>query len=167
MSNLDSIVEGIFGPLDPAAEWKFHLELDGMLGASFAECSGIKADREVVTVKEGGRNNIVHKLPGRTTYGDITLRKGVTFSIELWEWMVDGIDNGKVDRRDLTIIHYSHYFNLPARWYDIHNCYPIAWELSSLRTDSNGLAMESLTLTFERFEPTSWSIIDFAMKFVT
>jgi phage tail-like protein len=165
--NLDSIVEAVFGPLDPASEWKYFIEIDGLVGGSFSECSGIRAEREVQPVKEGGRNYIVHKLPGRTTYGDITLRKGVMFSIELWEWMMAGNDNGKVDRYDMTIIHYSNYFNLPARWYNIYNCYPVAWELSSLRADSNALAMESVTLTFERFEPVSWSIIDFAAKFAT
>jgi phage tail-like protein len=165
LANIDKIVEAVFGPLDPAPEWKYWIEIDGLIGGSFAECSGIKATREVKEMTEGGRNWAVHKMPGRTTYGDITLRKGVTFSIELWEWMFEGNEDGTIKRHDVTIIHYSNYFNLPARWYNIYNCFPVAWELSSLRADSNALAMESLTLTFERFEPVSWSIIDFASKF--
>jgi phage tail-like protein len=165
VSNLDRIVERVLGPLDPAPEWKYNIEIDGISSGSFSECSGIKAEREVIPVKEGGRNNIIRKLPGRTTYGDITLRKGVTFSIELWEWMMEGNTDGKVTRNDITIIHYSMYFNLPARWYDLKNAYPVAWELSPLRADSNSLAMESLTLTFEHFEPRSWTLIDFATKF--
>jgi phage tail-like protein len=68
---------------------------------------------------------------------------------------------------DVTIISYSSYFILPARWYNLHKAYPVSWEASSLRADSNQLAMESVTLTFETIEVEDWSIIDFAAKFVT
>jgi phage tail-like protein len=72
--NLNKVIERVFGPVDPAPEYKFHIEIDGIVGGSFSECSGFKAEREILTIKEGGVNNYVHHLPGRITYGDITLR---------------------------------------------------------------------------------------------
>jgi phage tail-like protein len=164
LANINTVLETIFGPLDPAAEFRFYVEIDGLVEGAFAECSGLKAEREIITYKEGGVNHYAHKLAGRTTYGDITLRKGVMFTIELWDWFEDGIKNGKVKKRDLTIIQYSSYFNIPARWYHVEDAFPVSWEGSSLRTDSNQLAMESLTLTFKKLEPEDWDLIGLAAK---
>lgn len=156
LPSLNKAVETILGPLDPAAEFRFYVEIDGLVEGAFAECSGMRAEREIITVKEGGLNDRVHKLPGRTSYGEITLRKGVMFSMELWEWYHEGLKDGKVKKRDLTIIHYSSYLNAPARWYDVENAYPVSWEASSLRTDSNQVAIESVTLTFEKLKPEGY-----------
>jgi phage tail-like protein len=164
LANINKVLETIFGPLDPAPEFRFYLEIDGLVEGAFAECSGMKAEREIITVKEGGLNHYVHKLPGRTTYGEITLRKGVMFSIELWDWFEDGIKDGKVKKRDFTIIQYSSYFNIPSRWYHVEDAYPVSWEASNLRTDSNQLAMESLTLTFETLEPEDWDLFGLMAK---
>jgi phage tail-like protein len=164
LANINKVLETIFGPLDPAPEFRFYLEIDGLVEGAFAECSGMKAEREIITYKEGGLNHYAHKLPGRTTYSEITLRKGVMFTIELWDWFQEGIDDGKVKRRNFTIFQYSSYFNMPARWYHVKNAYPVSWEASSLRTDSNQLAMESLTLTFEKLELEDWDLIGLAAK---
>jgi phage tail-like protein len=164
MSNINKVLETVFGPLDPAPEFKFYLEIDGLVEGAFAECSGMKADREIITVKEGGLNHYAHKLPGRVTYGDITLRKGVMFTIELWDWFEKGYKKGDVKKRDFTIYQHSSYFNIPLRWYHVKDAYPISWEASSLRTDSNQLSMESLTLTFDKLEPEEWSLLGIMAK---
>ena len=164
LANINKVLETIFGPLDPAPEFKFYLEIDGLVEGAFAECSGMKAEREIITYKEGGLNNYAHKLPGRTTYGDITLRKGVMFTIELWDWFEEGIKDGKVKKRDFTIFQHSSYFNIPSRWYHIKDAYPVSWEGSSLKTDSNQLSMESLTLTFRELELEDWDLIGLAAK---
>jgi phage tail-like protein len=164
LANINKVLETVFGPLDPAPEFRFYLEIDGLVEGAFAECSGLRVERDVLTFKEGGLNNRVHRLPGRTTYGDITLRKGVMFTIELWDWFEEGAKDGKVKYRDFTIYHHSSYFNIPARWYHVEKAYPVSWEASSLRTDSNQLAMESLTLTFERLKLEDWDLISLGAK---
>jgi phage tail-like protein len=164
--SLDSIVEAVFGPLDPAAEFRFYVEVDGLVEGSFIECSGMTMKREVLEVKEGGVNHYVHKLPGRTTYGNITLSKGIMFSTKLWEWYEEGIRDCDVDHKDITIIQYSSYFNLPARWYNVKRAFPESWSVSGLKTDSTQYTVESLVLTFDTLEVEDWSIIDFASKFL-
>jgi phage tail-like protein len=164
LANINKVLETIFGPLDPAPEFRFYIEIDGLVEGAFAECSGLRAEREIISHKEGGINNYVHKLPGRISYGDITLRKGVMFSIELWDWFAKGMDNGKVKKRDFTIYQHSSYFNIPARWYHVKKAFPVNWEGSNLRTDSNSLSMESLTLTFDTLEVEEWTLLSLAAK---
>src|SRR5262245_39542454 len=126
--NINKVIEAIFGTLDPAAEFRFYVEIDGLLEGAFAECSGMRAEREVIKVNEGGLNHYAHHLPGRVTYSDITLRKGVMFSTALWDWFYKGAEDGYGLLRDVTITHYSSYFNIPARWYNIKDSFPTAWE---------------------------------------
>ncbi|HXF62543.1 MAG TPA: phage tail protein [Caldilineaceae bacterium] len=164
--SLDKIVEAIFGPLDPAPEFRYYVEIDGLVEGSFIECSGLRMQREVLEVKEGGVNDYTHKLPGRTTYGQITLSKGIMFSTKLWQWYEEGMKDGHVKKRPVTITQFSSYFNLAARWYHIEDAFPESWSVSSLRTDSSTFAVETLVLTFKTLKVEKWSMMDFASKFV-
>lgn len=164
MSNLDALVEVAFGPLDPAPEFRYYIEFDGVFEGSFIEVSGMSAKREVCEVREGGANDFVHKLPGRVSYGDITLRKGIMFSTKMWDWFEEGLKGYKVKRQDLTIVQLSSYFNIPARWYNVKDAFPISWEASRLASDSNQVAVESLTLTFKTIEVEDWSMLDLMAK---
>ena len=76
---------------------------DGIAQASFAECSGLGSTTEVIENREGGDNTTVRKLPGKTTYTDITLKWGATTSTELWEWRLQ-IVQGHVVRKNGSIV---------------------------------------------------------------
>lgn len=165
--SLDGVLELIFGPLDPAPEFKYYVEIDGMAEGAFIEASGMSAKRDVVEVREGGVNNYIHKLPGRVSYGDLTLRKGVIFSTYMWDWFEKGLRTTKVERRALTIIQFSSYLGIPARWYNIEEAFPVAWEASGLRSDSSTFAVESLTLTFKTIEVEDWIPLSLAATLAT
>ena len=63
---------------DPAPAYLFFVELSGVFAALFTECSGLEVKRDVKEVVEGGVNNYVHKLPGRVSFSDITLKRGLS-----------------------------------------------------------------------------------------
>ena len=100
---------------DLLAGYKFWVELDSDLVAGFTECSGIQAEAEIQEWLEGGENTMVHKIPGRTKYGNITLKHGFTESEALWTWFT------KVLKGDLNLhsnwINVSHLQNLSTRRY--------------------------------------------------
>ena len=89
---------------DPAPAYLFYVELAGIIVGAFSECSGLSVKRDVETVKEGGVNDYVHKLPGRMEYSNITLKRGLTISRQLWSWMKHGQYNTKVRRINFSII---------------------------------------------------------------
>jgi phage tail-like protein len=134
--------------VDPFRNFNFLVEIDGITQASFIECSGLDATTEVIETREGGSNTTVYKLPGKTTYADITLKWGVHASNELWGWRQD-IINGTVTRRNGSIVLYD----LPnqtevARWHFI-NAWPTKWEGPSLNAKGNDIAIETLVLAHE------------------
>jgi phage tail-like protein len=158
------VIEEIFGPLDPAPEYKYLVEVDGLIEGGFTACSGFRAEREILTVAEGGVNHYVHKLPGRTSYGHLTLKKGIAFSTALWDWYAEGLRDLKVKKRNINIIHYGSYFNIPARWYKVIDAFPVNWSASDLSADSTSVAVESLELAFSYIEPESLSGMALAAK---
>jgi phage tail-like protein len=134
--------------VDPFRNFNFLVEIDGITQASFTECTGLDATTEVIETREGGSNTTVRKLPGKTTYTDITLKWGMNASDELWRWRQDVI-NGTVTRRNGSIVLYD----LPnraevARW-NFVSAWPSKWEGPALNAKGNDVAIETLVLAHE------------------
>src|SRR5215212_1556978 len=55
--------------------------------ASFAECDGLEMTMDVKTIREGGNNGRQIRLTGPLNFGMLTLKRGMTKSFELWDWM--------------------------------------------------------------------------------
>ena len=60
----------------PAATFLF--EVDGVEIGRFMEISGLEVSVAVEDLEEGGENSFVHKLPGRMSWPNITLKRGIT-----------------------------------------------------------------------------------------
>ena len=65
---------------DPAGASVFALELDGVEVAWFLGCDGPRSRTAVVEIEEGGVNDRVHQLPGKTTWAPIVLRAATAVS---------------------------------------------------------------------------------------
>ena len=64
--------------VDPYKNFRFLVELDGIVQAGFTDCSGFGSNVEVIEYREGGDASTVRKLPGKISFPDITLKWGVT-----------------------------------------------------------------------------------------
>ena len=132
---------------DPYITCYFHIEIEGIQEALFKECSGLEAETEVLSFEEGGLNDHPHKLPGRTKFPNVNLKRGVTDSSALWDWY-QKIIQGKVERKNISIILYNSEGDEVKRW-SFERAYPIKWVGPGLRTDENTVAIEALELTHE------------------
>src|SRR5690349_24171875 len=54
----------------------FHVEIEGIDGAAFNKCSGLKTETEVFELQEGGENSLVRKLIGQSRASNIVLTSG-------------------------------------------------------------------------------------------
>jgi phage tail-like protein len=134
--------------VDPFRNFNFLVELDGIAQASFNECSGLGSTTEVIETREGGDNTTVRKLPGKTSFTDITLKWGLTDSTELWTWRQQVVD-GTVQRKNGSIV----VFDLAnhtevARW-NFVSAWPTKWEGSTFSTKGNDIAIDTLVLAHE------------------
>jgi phage tail-like protein len=52
----------------------------------FAECDGLEMSIEPKTIREGGNNSRPIHFVGPVSYGQLTLKRGMTTDFGLWEW---------------------------------------------------------------------------------
>ena len=136
--------------IDPYMNFNFWVEIDGITQAGFQEFSGLDSTTDPVEYREGGENTTVRKLPGKTTYSDITLKWGITDSDELWKWR-KSVVNGRIERKNGSIILMDREGNEKIRWNFI-NAWPSKWEGPSFDAKANDIAIETLTIAHEGIE---------------
>lgn len=130
---------------DPFLGFKFLVEIDGLVVGGFTEVSGLQAELEVETFREGGQNTFQHKLPGALKYtGNIVLKRGVTDSETLWSWQQD-VASGVVERRNGSIVLLDAAGDEQWRW-NFAAAYPVKWTGPSLKAGSSETAVETLEL---------------------
>ena len=135
--------------VDPFRNFNFLVEMDGVTQASFIECTGLDATTEVIETRQGGDNVTVYKLPGKTNYGDITLKWGTTSSSELMAWRQDIID-GTVTRRNGSVVLYDLANQTEVARWNFYNAWPSKWDGPALNAKGNDISIETLVLAIER-----------------
>lgn len=136
--------------VDPYRNFNFLVEIDGISQGRFSECSGFGASNDPIEYREGGENRTVRKLPGMTKYPNIVLKWGLTDSDELYKWWKN-IMNGKVDRRNGSIILLDTEGNEKVRW-NFFNAWPAKWDGPDFNAKGNDVAIETLELANEGTE---------------
>lgn len=128
---------------------KFAIAVEGIVEAVFTEASGLEAEIEVFEYQEGGQNQFIHKLPGRMKYPNLTLKRGITQSMDFWMWFTSGFGGKESNkRRNISIILYNQKSEPVKKW-DFKNAYPIKWSGPSFRAEENAVAIESLEIVHE------------------
>ncbi len=129
---------------DPYSSFHFLVEIDGLVVAGFSEASGLQAETQIETYREGGVNDYVHRLPKETTYQNIVLKRGITDSDVLWKWHQDVV-SGKIERRSGYIVLLDSEGNETWRW-NFLDAYPAKWTGPDLRAENSTVAFESIEL---------------------
>lgn len=130
---------------DPKPAFRYCVEIDGIIEAAFVECAGLNIEREVFAYQEGGVNDFVHQLPGRTRYTNITLKRGMTASSLMWEWYAKGLFDAKVDRRNISILLFGTDGELIFRW-NVIEAFPVKCAGPALNAQQSAPAIESFEL---------------------
>ena len=136
---------------DPLVGFHFALEVQGTINGYFTECSGIGSENEVITsnvVNEKGVE-VVLKLPGRLKWGDVTLKRGITSSLDLWEWR-QMVEEGNVTgaRKDGSIVMFNQELTEVARW-NFNQAWPSKITGPAPKSDGNEIVVEEITIVHE------------------
>jgi phage tail-like protein len=127
---------------DPYLGFNFGIEVDGIEVAGFSEVSGLAAETEVEDYREGGVNYFVHKLPKSTRYGNLILKRGMTSSLDLYNWYRD-VAAAKIEAKQVTVTLFDSERSAVKTW-TFQNAFPVKWNGPDLKADGNALAIESI-----------------------
>jgi len=138
---------------DPMLSHRFAVEISGIQQALFTECTGLQATTDVFEYKEGGANGFTHKLPGRTSFSNITLKWGTAASSQLSEWYSELITAGSAAalRKDISILVYDAEGNQVARW-NLNQAFPVKWSGPSFDPAKNDVAIQSIEFAFAEID---------------
>ncbi len=141
----------------PYAQFNFLVDLgtgetDGP-EAGFQECSAISMSVDVIEYRNGNeKENNPRKLTGLQKVSDVTLKRGVIGSLNLYKWL-DQIRNGDAAGLRTVVIYLQN---------EDHTATVMTWKLlrariikhtsGPLNAKGTDVAMEELTLAYERLE---------------
>ena len=122
--------------------------------AAFAECSGLEATMEVKTIREGGNNSQPVHLPGPVSYSQLTLRRGMTTSFDLWDWFDQVLRDGEQHLRATCNVRMrtSQREREDAVVFRLSGCLPAKIKAPALNAKDGLLAIEELQIAYELLE---------------
>jgi phage tail-like protein len=115
----------------------------------------LQIETEVFEYAEGGLNGLTHKLPVRSKYGNITLKRGMDPGRGLYMWFLESMraqaqGKGLSVRRNLTINLYGRVPNeAPVQSWSLRRAFPIKWTGPDLKADAGAIAMETIEFAHE------------------
>ena len=134
----------------------FLFEVEGIEVGSFLEVSGLEVSIETEDVQEGGQNGFVHKLPGRMTWPNITLKRGITQQNALMDWLYScsgeqfaGAGN-KIERKTASLTLVEPQGDRLRAW-NFVDAFPVKWTGPTISVTSAEVPTEQLEITHHGF----------------
>ena len=140
---------------DPLRNYRFRVEIDGIQAGGFSEVVIEPTTTEVIEYREGSDRSHVRKLPGLTKFGNVTLKRGVSPSLELFNWHLQVV-RGQIAnaRRNVTIVVLDDAGQDVAR-FQVSDAWPTKYDPGDLNAKGNEVFIESLELANEGIERVS------------
>jgi phage tail-like protein len=134
---------------DPYRNFRFRVEIDGIQIAGFAEATIPDSITDVTDYREGTDLPFQRKLSGLTKYGNITLKRGLTDSMDLYNWKKLVEDSGAITaRKNISLILIDEEGNDKAQW-DINEAWPTKYDSSDFSAKANDVVIESFEIVHE------------------
>jgi len=121
--------------------------------AGFSEVILPAASIDVIEYRNGNeKESGVRKIPGRAHYGNVTFKRGVIGSLDLYTWWNE-VRNGNVtSARTVTVqLQNEDHTDVVLVWKFIR-AWPVRYAFSSLDACGKETLVEILELAFERME---------------
>ena len=134
---------------DAAAGAAFTVEVLGLTLGTFSSISGLEATVDVLEYREGGINDVVHRLPGAMTYPNLVLTNGITsHAVEQWFSKT----RLGAERHTMTVTFLDNK-GVALRAWSFTDAFPIRWSGPTLTAGDNKVAGEELEVAHSGMKP--------------
>ena len=142
----------IGGRQDPYRNFRFRVEIDGIMQGGFSECTFGDTSSDVIEYREGTDLPLVRKESGPVRFGNLVLKWGITDSMELYNWRKLVEDSGaEAAKKNMAVILVDSKGTDRARW-DITNAWPVRYGLwNDFDARGHSILLEWLEITYEGF----------------
>jgi phage tail-like protein len=141
--------------ITPYGAFNFLVNLNGPSGpetplGGFSDVSGLGTEITVAEYRNGNeKENHVRKVPGMHKVSDVTLKRGIVNSEDLWQWIKDVQQQGTGMKRNVSITMRDEAGNSVQTWI-LRSVFPMKYTGPTLAAKGGGdVAMEELVLAAE------------------
>jgi len=141
----------------PYAQFNFLVDLGTGVTegpqAGFQECSEIGLSVDVIEYRNGNeKESSVRKLTGLARYPDVTLKRGIIGSLDLYRWLDDVRNGDEAAYRTVTVQLMNEDHTSVVQEWKLLRARPVKYVSGPFNARCNDVAMEELTLAYERLE---------------
>jgi phage tail-like protein len=136
---------------DPYRGFRFRVEISGIQVAAFSEASVPDITVDTVDYREGTDPIYKRPLSGLTSYGRLTLKKGLTDGMDLYNWQqqVSQLGSGSASaKKNISLVLMDTDASEKARW-NVINAWPVKYETTGLNASSSDVMVETLELVMD------------------
>ena len=135
--------------------WSFYYKVEFGISKSaddarFQSVSGLSVEYDYESFKEGGENRFEHKLPVRTKYTDMVLKRGMLTNSAVIKWCLSAFRDRVFEPCDVNVILMSENGD-PVRSWNVTHAIPKKWMVSDFNANENSVVIETLELTYRYF----------------
>ena len=138
----------------PFTTFRFLVEMkvegvaDKVCGATFSEVDGLEMTMEPKTIREGGNNTTMVHFVGPVSYGQLTLKRGMTPNFDLWKWFNLMLTNPSL-RADAEVVIFADDGQTERARFVLSRCVPVKLKSPPLNAKDGGVAIEEFQLAYE------------------
>lgn len=142
--------------MHPFTTFNFRVELEvpgvttSVCSAAFAECDGLEMTLEPKTIREGGNNNRPIHLLGPVSYGQLSLKRGMTENFDLWDWFERVLQQGQGGlRASGEVIMLAADGNTEQVRFALTGCLPVRLRVPAFNAKDGLVAIEEMQIAYE------------------
>lgn len=147
-----------------ACRFYLGLSLDGStkdIDCHFLECRGFQQTQAPIEICEvtpnqwgqAGKGQTVRtKIPGNVKCGNLTLRRGMTSSKELWDWFSSIREGNWKKQRKLAALSIYDQASQEVARYELAGAWPSSYKITDVNARSTEIEIEELEIAFEEFK---------------
>ena len=142
----------------PPVGFHFSVEFTGLTVSEsdhqFQSVSGLSVDIETEDVAEGGENRFKHKIPVRTKYPNLVLKRGLLVDSKVIEWCKDAVENFNFKPIDLMVKLLNEKHEPLLSWNVVH-AYPVKWSIADFNAEESKIVIETIELVYNYYNTIS------------
>ncbi len=137
----------------PPAGFHFSVEFQGIGNDNdvrFQSVGGLNVEYDTESIKEGGENRYEHKLPTRSKFSDLTLKRGMLTDSSVINWCKKALFGREFEPVQIiiTLLNPEHQ---PLKTWKVNNAWPRKWSVSDFNATENSIVVETLELSYSFF----------------
>ncbi|HVV54767.1 MAG TPA: phage tail protein [Mucilaginibacter sp.] len=116
----------------------------------FQSVSGLSVEYDTESYKEGGENRYEHKLPVRTKYADLSLKRGMLVNSDVIDWCKKALQDRQFTTAQVNITLLNEQHQALKTW-QVFGAWPKKWSVSDFNAQENSIVVETMELSYSYF----------------